>query len=202
MGRVKSGAAHLPSLDGGVCCTRKRSTRDHEAAVNGSSHPNVMRWPRLPSREKVRERFKDVVCSGVTVDWTDASEWLRPARQDDGEAGLDDDYAKAMVRTFFDNLSKTPCCYVTAVSGKGGPDAGGDGRKAYLLLSPMIVQTCLWLVCACKVMETTAGREASTQTPPRVRSCPPIPSFSRYPTRKNRGGKYAYLYNTRLRKNS
>ena len=73
-GGVRSGAVHGPSLD---CCaryTRKRKTREHEAALNSTSCPEVMERPRLPPLERVQARVKDVIASRGMVDWREVGE--------------------------------------------------------------------------------------------------------------------------------
>ena len=98
-----------------------------------------MERPRLPPLERVQARVKDVIASGGIVDWREAGEWLRQARDDDGKLGLDDHYTRVLMRNLFYEVSKTPRCNARVVSGRRGPDASGDGRNVYLLLSPTVV---------------------------------------------------------------
>ena len=107
--------------------TRKQKTREHEAALNSTSHPDVIEPPRLPPLDKVQKRVKVVVASRGIVDWRETGEWLRQARGDDGEVGHGDLYARVLVRTLFYQASKTPRCDARVVSLGRGSDASGDG---------------------------------------------------------------------------
>ena len=129
---------HGPSLD---CCaryTRKRKTREHEAALNSTSCPEVMEPPRLPPLERVQARVKDIIASGGIVEWRKAGERLRQAREDDSKVGLVDHYTRLWVRNSFYQVLKTPRCNARVVSGRRGPDPSADGRNVYILLFPTV----------------------------------------------------------------
>lgn len=111
-----------------VCATFESSkTRGHEAAVNSTSHADVIKLPRLPTVENMRGGVKDAVASGGIVDWRQAGEWLRQAREDGGEVGLGDYYTRVLVRMLFDHVSNLLRCDARVVNEKRGPDAG-DGN--------------------------------------------------------------------------
>ena len=101
-------------------------------------HPDVMEPPQLPALEREQKRVNDVVASGGIVDWREAGEWLRQAREEDGEVGLGDHYTRVSIRKLFDRVSKTPRCGARVVSGRKGLHAGGNGCDVCLLLFPTV----------------------------------------------------------------
>ena len=108
-------------------------------AVNSTSHTEAVKPPRLQPMERVRKRVKDAVASGDIVDWKEASKWFRQAREEDGERGYGDDYARLLMRKLFDQVARAPGSEARVVGGRGGLDSAGDGRRAHLLLFSLVV---------------------------------------------------------------
>lgn len=133
------GAAQSHPVNCTACYTRKRRTKNSKVAVNGDSCADVVEPQPLTPMERVREKAEKTVDGGGIVDWREAREWLRQAREDDGKEGLRDGYARLLVRQLFDEVAETPDCDARVVVGKRGLDADGDGRNVDLLLFPKVV---------------------------------------------------------------
>ena len=67
-GGLRNGAVRAPSLNCGACYMRERNTREHDAALNSTSCPDVMEPPRQSHWREYRRGLRMSLL--VEILWT------------------------------------------------------------------------------------------------------------------------------------